>query len=129
MAVHCGLGKQLAKHHDQVLKRSFLCLRTGVFGLEGVEVSPSDVAYSYAGLVVVLAMCSGFFDGATQVKSAVSIDDIMVADGAEAACFVPAGNVRYGEVATLRGGAAMDDDFCDFSHKPHLASPKGRNLS
>ena len=44
---------------------------------------------------------------------AVAVDEVVVADVAPAALFVPPAHIVHGVVATLLGVGAMDDDFVD----------------
>ena len=51
------------------------------------------------------------------MDAAVKVDDVVIADGGEAALAVPAVDVGDGERLAFRGGGTMDDDVSDFSHK------------
>jgi len=80
------------------------------------EVAATDVADAYGGGVMTPAVSSGLFDVTADVDTAVTIDDIVVADAFEATGAMPAVDVGNGIVAALGGGGTMDDDFGDLSH-------------
>lgn len=62
------------------------------------------------------AVGSYFGLGTAYMNAAITIDDEMVAYLAEASGSVPAVDVGNGVVATLDGGATMDDDLGNLSH-------------
>lgn len=62
------------------------------------------------------AMGSRFLDRAAGMDAAVQVDYVVVANGVEAPGAVPTVQVLDGKVAAGGGGAAVDYDFCYFSH-------------
>lgn len=77
---------------------------------------PANVADAYAVGVVAQAVGTGYFHGAAEVDGAIAVDDVMVADALPALGAVPTVDVGHGVVATLWGGATVDDDLGDLSH-------------
>lgn len=105
--------KQVA---DKRLQRFALLRRARV--LRGMSVSgkSADIADAYAVRVVAAAVGADLRYRPPDMHGAVAVDYIMIAYAAEAPGPVPAVDVGHSEVPAFLCGAAVNDDFIDFTH-------------
>lgn len=117
VGMYAGLGIGEAEIAQELQEGGFLGFCAGVGGLTGaVGCEASCVGYADAVGVVAEAVRACLAQGASGVDCAVKVDEIVVADGAEASLAVPEVDFGHADVAAGGGGGAVDDDFGDGAH-------------
>lgn len=96
----------------ELSQRGSLRWRARVFGSLAVGGASPDVAYPYGLGVMSQTVGADFCLRASCVDTPVAVYHVMIPDCPEATRLVSARYVGHGEVFSLRGGRAMDDDFC-----------------
>ena len=116
MAVDSSIRKLFPECLNESSEGIFLLRGAGVLRpTSGVE-SPNVADADGVGIVA-FAVGSDYFEWATGVDAAVTIDDIVVANHLEAPLPVPAVYVGNGIVLALGSGGTVDDDLGDLSHR------------
>ena len=116
MSVYGSGWKARVQFREELRKGFLLRLCSGVCRGLAIFSKATDIADTNTVGVVVQAVRSHLCKRSACVYAAVAVDDVVVADVAEASLLVPSANVRNGVVATVCGRAAMEDDFFDASH-------------
>ena len=115
MADNLGFGivgaEALEKLYHGLLLGWGACVGWIAVGIEAALVANADAVG-----VVMLGMGTGHLFGTARIDGAVLGDVVVVADGAEASCFMASFKGFYREIAVGSGGRAMDDNKVYFSH-------------
>ena len=115
MTVNGGERELFLQLFYESTERGFLSCRPSVLGL-AVGRQTADIADADADRIVTFAVCANLALRSACVYAAVTIYHEVIADAVEASLAMPAVDVLDGEVLTLCGGTAMNDDLCNFSH-------------
>lgn len=116
MSVYDRSGEAFLQFAQQLEQRLLLLVGAGVHGMLVVLAHATDIADADAVGIVPRAMGTILREGPALFDGAIKADDVVVADGGEAAAAMPCVYLCGCMEASLGGGAAVDDDFVDLAH-------------
>ena len=100
---------------NQLAQGLFLLRCAGIARLKGIIIA-ANIANAYGVGIVAGAVGAGFFYGAAFVDGSVQVNYVVVAYLSKSTLAVPEVYIFYCVVTAGGGGAAVDYDFCYFSH-------------